>query len=181
MDKKRRTLGVDESLLLRINHFIEEANKLDEPIILTDKKGKKKEIKKKEKLTSKAFIESAALFFIENNIDPRYYRDGSLSREVSKMRTHILGFITLQENKIIGSIKDDIKGLKNELSSLKKDLNEETIMVEATAMETQGTLMGVLAVLFEMLQIEESERTRLEDMVQVKGIEYLKKIESMAD
>lgn len=174
MDKKRSTLGVDESLLLRINHFIEEANKLDEPIILTDKKGKKKEIKKKEKLTSKAFIESAALFFIENNIDPRYYRDGSLSREVSKMRTHILGFITLQENKIIGLIKDDIRGLK-------KGLNQTYETVEATSMETQGTLMGVLAVLFEMLQIEESERTRLEDMVQVKGIEYLKKIESMAD
>ena len=178
------TISISPDILKRTRETVTELNVLHDSFQKNNamtgllERGKKKKISQKiEDLTLKTFTEAALSYFIKAKIDPRFYQDSSIGSEINRLRNHILGFIVMQENKFIRPFQQDINGLKNELSSLKKELNEETIMVEATAMETQGTLMGLLAVLFEMLQIDVSERDKLEEMVQVKGIEYLKKLE----
>ncbi len=132
-----------------------------------------KAIKTPEKLTLKVFAEAALLHFIKNKFDPRYYQDDSIATAINRLRNHILGFIVTQENKLIRPFQQDIIALKNEISLLKKGLEFDTQTVEETALETQGTLMGLVHILFEILEVEKSERPKLENLLQQKGIEYI--------
>jgi hypothetical protein len=132
-----------------------------------------KAIKTPEKLTLKAFTEAALMHFIKNKFDPRYYQDDSIATAINRLRNHILGFIVTQENKLIRPFQQDIIALKNEMNLLKKSIEFDTQTVEETALETQGTLMGFVHILFEILQVEMSERPKLENLLQQKGIEYI--------
>ncbi|WP_394990700.1 hypothetical protein [Emticicia sp.] len=135
-----------------------------------------KTIKIPEKLTLKVFAEAALLHFIKNKYDPRYYQDDSIATAINRLRNHILGFIVTQENKLIRPFQQDIIAMKNEMSLLKKNIEFDTQTVEETALETQGTLMGLVHILFEMLEIEKSERPKLENLLQKKGIEYIENL-----
>lgn len=135
-----------------------------------------KTVKTPEKLTLKVFAEAALLHFVKNKFDPRYYQDDSIATAINRLRNHILGFIVTQENKLIRPFQQDIIALKNEMSLLKKGLELDTQTVEETALETQGTLMGLVHILFEMLEIEKAERPKLENLLQQKGIEYIENL-----
>ena len=135
-----------------------------------------KTIKTPEKLTLKVFAEAALLHFIKNKYDPRYYQDDSIATAINRLRNHILGFIVTQENKLIRPFQQDIIALKNEMSLLKKGLEFDTQTVEETALETQGTLMGLVHILFEILEVEKSKRPKLENLLQQKGIEYIENL-----
>jgi hypothetical protein len=135
-----------------------------------------KAIKIPEKLTIKVFTEAALLHFIKNKFDPRYYQDDSIATAINRLRNHILGFIVTQENKYIRPFQQDIIALKSEVSLLKRSLELDTQTVEETALETQGTLMGLVHILFEMLEIENAERPKLENLLQQKGIEYIEQL-----
>jgi hypothetical protein len=134
-----------------------------------------KAIKTPEKLTLKVFAEAALLHFVKNKFDPRYYQDDSIATAINRLRNHILGFIVTQENKYIRPFQQDIIALKSEVILLKKSLELDTQTVEETALETQGTLMGLVHILFEMLEVAQAERPKLENLLQQKGIEYIEK------
>ena len=181
---ERTTISISKEILDKANFAIAELNVLFdnyEKTILTEhqiaikeqiKKADKK-LKVPQKLTMKVFTEAALLHFVKNKFDPRYYQDDSISTAISRLRNHILGFIVTQENKYIRPFQQDIIALRNEVSLLKKSLELDTQTVEETALETQGTLMGLVHILFEMLEIEKAERPKLENLLQQKGIEYI--------
>lgn len=181
---ERTTISISKEILDKTNFAITELNVLFdnyEKTILTEhqiaikeqiKKADKK-LKVPQKLTIKVFTEAALLHFIKNKFDPRYYQDDSISTAINRLRNHILGFIVTQENKYIRPFQQDIIALKNEVSLLKKSVELDTQTVEETALETQGTLMGLVHILFEMLEIEKAERPKLENLLQQKGIEYI--------
>jgi hypothetical protein len=181
---ERTTISISKEILDKANFAIVELNVLFEnyeKTILTEhqiaikeqiKKADKK-LKVPQKLTMKVFTEAALLHFVKNKFDPRYYQDDSIATAMNRLRNHILGFIVTQENKYIRPFQQDIIALRNEVSLLKKSLELDTQTVEETALETQGTLMGLVHILFEMLEIEEAERPKLENLLQQKGIEYI--------
>lgn len=181
---ERTTISISKEILDKANFAIAELNVLFEnyeKTILTEhqialkeqiKKADKK-LKVPQKLTMKVFTEAALLHFVKNKFDPRYYQDDSISTAINRLRNHILGFIVTQENKYIRPFQQDIIALKNEVSLLKKSLELDRQTVEETALETQGTLMGLVHILFEMLEIEKVERPKLENLLQQKGIEYI--------
>ena len=181
---ERTTISISKEILDKANFAIAELNVLFEnyeKTILTEhqiaikeqiKKADKK-LKVPQKLTMKVFTEAALLHFVKNKFDPRYYQDDSIATAINRLRNHILGFIVTQENKYIRPFQQDIIALKNEVSLLKKSLELDTQTVEETALETQGTLMGLVHILFEMLEIENAERPKLENLLQQKGIEYI--------
>ncbi len=181
---ERTTISISKEILDKANFAIAELNILFEnyeKTILTEhqitikeqiKKADKK-LKVPQKLTMKVFTEAALLHFINNKFDPRYYQDDSIATAINRLRNHILGFIVTQENKYIRPFQQDIIALKNEVSLLKKNLELDTQTVEETALETQGTLMGLVHILFEMLEIEKAERPKLENLLQQKGVEYI--------
>jgi len=181
---ERTTISISKEILDKANFAIAELNVLFEnyeKTILTEhqiaikeqiKKADKK-LKVPQKLTMKVFTEAALLHFVKNKFDPRYYQDDSIATAINRLRNHILGFIVTQENKYIRPFQQDIIALKNEVSLLKKSLELDTQTVEETALETQGTLMGLVHILFEMLEIEKAERPKLENLLQQKGIEYI--------
>jgi len=181
---ERTTVSISKEILDKANFAIVELNVLFEnyeKTILTEhqiaireqiKKADKK-LKVPQKLTMKVFTEAALLHFVKNKFDPRYYQDDSIATAMNRLRNHILGFIVTQENKYIRPFQQDIIALRNEVSLLKKSLELDTQTVEETALETQGTLMGLVHILFEMLEIEEAERPKLENLLQQKGIEYI--------
>lgn len=181
---ERTTISISKEILDKANFAIAELNVLFEnyeKAILTEhqiaikeqiKKADKK-LKVPQKLTLKVFTEAALLHFVKNKFDPRYYQDDSIATAINRLRNHILGFIVTQENKYIRPFQQDIIALKNEVSLLKKSLEIGTQTVEETALETQGTLMGLAHILFEMLEIEKVERPKLENLLQQKGIEYI--------
>jgi len=181
---ERTTVSISKEILDKANFTIVELNVLFEnyeKTILTEhqiaireqiKKADKK-LKVPQKLTMKVFTEAALLHFVKNKFDPRYYQDDSIATAMNRLRNHILGFIVTQENKYIRPFQQDIIALRNEVSLLKKSLELDTQTVEETALETQGTLMGLVHILFEMLEIEEAERPKLENLLQQKGIEYI--------
>ena len=181
---KRGDIRISEATLEKTKIAIAELNILFEnyeKISLTEQqitikgqiKKADKAIKTPEKLTLKVFAEAALLHFIKNKFDPRYYQDDSIATAINRLRNHILGFIVTQENKLIRPFQQDIIALKNEMSLLKKGLEFDTQTVEETALETQGTLMGLVHILFEILEVEKSERPKLENLLQQKGIEYI--------
>jgi hypothetical protein len=184
---ERTTISISKEILDKANFAIAELNILFEnyeKMILSEhqiaikeqiKKADKK-LKVPQKLTMKVFTEAALLHFIKNKFDPRYYQDDSIATAINRLRNHILGFIVTQENKYIRPFQQDIIALKNEVSLLKKSLELETQTVEETALETQGTLMGLVHILFEMLEIEKVERPKLENLLQQKGIEYIEQL-----
>jgi len=181
---ERTTISISKEILDKANFAIAELNVLFdnyEKTVLTEhqiaikeqiKKADKK-LKVPQKLTMKVFTEAALLHFVKNKFDPRYYQDDSIATAINRLRNHILGFIVTQENKYIRPFQQDIIALKNEVGLLKKSLELYTQTVEETALETQGTLMGLVHILFEMLEIEEAERPKLENLLQQKGIEYI--------
>jgi hypothetical protein len=181
---ERTTISISKEILDKANFAIAELNILFEnyeKAILTEhqmtikeqiKKADKK-LKVPQKLTLKVFTEAALLHFVKNKFDPRYYQDDSIATAINRLRNHILGFIVTQENKYIRPFQQDIIALKNEVSLLKKSLELDSQTVEETALETQGTLMGLVHILFEMLEIENAERPKLENLLQQKGIEYI--------
>jgi hypothetical protein len=181
---ERTTVSISKEILDKANFAIVELNVLFEnyeKTILTEhqiaireqiKKADKK-LKVPQKLTMKVFTEAALLHFVKNKFDPRYYQDDSIATAMNRLRNHILGFIVTQENKYIRPFQQDIIALRNEVSLLKKSLELDTQTVEETALETQGTLMGLVHILFEMLEIEKAERPKLENLLQQKGIEYI--------
>lgn len=181
---ERTTISISKEILDKANFAIAELNVLFEnyeKAILTEhqiaikeqiRKANKK-LKVPQKLTIKVFTEAALLHFIKNKFDPRYYQDDSIATAINRLRNHILGFIVTQENKYIRPFQQDIIALKNEVSLLKKSLELDTQTVEETALETQGTLMGLVHILFEMMEIEKTERLKLENLLQQKGIEYI--------
>jgi hypothetical protein len=181
---ERTTVSISKEILDKANFAIVELNVLFEnyeKTILTEHqiaikaqiKKADKTIKTPKKLTLKVFAEAALVNFIKNKFDPRYYQDDSIATAINRLRNHILGFIVTQENKLIRPFQQDIIDLKNEVSLLKKSLELDTQTVEETALETQGTLMGLVHILFEMLEIEKAERPKLENLLQQKGIEYI--------
>ena len=184
---ERTTITISKEILEKANFAIAELNVLFEnyeKVILTEhqiaikeqiKKADKK-LKVPQKLTLKVFTEAALLHFIKNKFDPRYYQDDSITTAINRLRNHILGFIVTQENKYIRPFQQDIIALKNEVSLLKRSLELDTQTVEETALETQGTLMGLVHILFEMLEIENAERPKLESLLQQKGIEYIEQL-----
>ena len=184
---ERTTISISKEILDKANFAIAELNVLFdnyEKKILTEhqiaikeqiKKADKK-LKVPQKLTMKVFTEAALLHFIKNKFDPRYYQDDSIATAINRLRNHILGFIVTQENKYIRPFQQDIITLKNEVSLLKKSVEFDTQTVEETALETQGTLMGLVHILFEMLEIEKAERPKLENLLQQKGIEYIENL-----
>lgn len=184
---ERTTISISKEILDKANFAIAELNVLFEnyeKAILTEhqiaikeqiKKADKK-LKVPQKLTLKVFTEAALLHFIKNKFDPRYYQDDSIATAMNRLRNHILGFIVTQENRYIRPFQQDIIALKNEVSLLKKSLELDTQTVEETALETQGTLMGLVHILFEMLEIEKAERPKLENLLQQKGIEYIEQL-----
>ncbi len=181
---ERTTISISKEILDKANFAIAELNVLFEnyeKTILTEhqiaikeqiKKADKK-LKAPQKLTLKVFTEAALSHFIKSKFDPRYYQDDSIATAMNRLRNHILGFIVTQENKYIRPFQQDIIALKNEVSLLKRSLELDTQTVEETALETQGTLMGLVHILFEMLEIEKAERPKLENLLQQKGIEYI--------
>jgi hypothetical protein len=181
---ERTTISISKEILEKANFAIAELNVLFEnyeKTILTEhqiaikeqiKKADKK-LKAPQKLTLKVFTEAALSHFIKSKFDPRYYQDDSIATAMNRLRNHILGFIVTQENKYIRPFQQDIIALKNEVSLLKRSLELDTQTVEETALETQGTLMGLVHILFEMLEIEKAERPKLENLLQQKGIEYI--------
>jgi hypothetical protein len=181
---ERSTISISKEILEKANFAIAELNVLFEnyeKTILTEhqiaikeqiKKADKK-LKAPQKLTLKVFTEAALSHFIKNKFDPRYYQDDSIATAMNRLRNHILGFIVTQENKYIRPFQQDIIALKNEVSLLKRSLELDTQTVEETALETQGTLMGLVHILFEMLEVEKAERPKLENLLQQKGIEYI--------
>jgi hypothetical protein len=184
---KRGDIRISEAILEKTKIAVAELNILFEnyeKISLTEHqitiKGQiqkaDKTIKTPEKLTLKVFAEAALLHFVKNKFDPRYYQDDSIATAINRLRNHILGFIVTQENKLIRPFQQDIIALKNEMSLLKKGLEFDTQTVEETALETQGTLMGLVHILFEILEVEKSERPKLENLLQQKGIEYIKNL-----
>ena len=184
---ERTTISISKEILDKANFAIAELNVLFEnyeKAILTEHQiAIKKQIKKADKklkvpqkLTMKVFTEAALLHFIKNKFDPRYYQDDSIATAINRLRNHILGFIVTQENKYIRPFQQDIIALKNEVSLLKRSLELDTQTVEETALETQGTLMGLVHILFEMLEIEKAERPKLENLLQQKGIEYIEQL-----
>ncbi len=184
---ERTTISISKEILDKANFAIAELNVLFdnyEKTILTEhqiaikeqiKKADKK-LKVPQKLTLKVFTEAALLHFIKNKFDPRYYQDDSIATAMNRLRNHILGFIVTQENKYIRPFQQDIIALKNEVSLLKKSLEVDTQTVEETALETQGTLMGLVHIMFEMLEVEKVERPKLENLLQQKGIEYIEQL-----
>ncbi len=184
---ERTTISISKEILDKANIAIAELNILFEnyeKTILTEhqiaikeqiKKANKK-LKVPQKLTLKVFTEATLLHFIKNKFDPRFYQDDSIGTAINRLRNHILGFIVTQENKYIRPFQQDIIALKNEVSLLKKSLELDTQTVEETALETQGTLMGLVHILFEMLEIEKAERPKLENLLQQKGIEYIEQL-----
>jgi len=184
---ERTTISISKEILDKANIAIAELNILFEnyeKTILTEhqiaikeqiKKADKK-LKVPQKLTLKVFTEAALLHFVKNKFDPRYYQDDSIATAINRLRNHILGFIVTQENKYIRPFQQDIIALKNEVSLLKKSTELNTQTVEETALETQGTLMGLVHILFEMLEIEKAERPKLENLLQQKGIEYIEQL-----
>nr|WP_299415506.1 BfmA/BtgA family mobilization protein [uncultured Emticicia sp.] len=184
---ERTTISISKEILDKANFAIAELNVLFdnyEKTILTEhqiaikeqiKKADKK-LKVPQKLTMKVFTEAALLHFVKNKFDPRYYQDDSISTAINRLRNHILGFIVTQENKYIRPFQQDIIALKNEVSLLKKSLEVDTQTVEETALETQGTLMGLAHIMFEMLEVEKVERPKLENLLQQKGIEYIEQL-----
>ena len=184
---ERTTISISKEILDKVNFAMSELNFLFEnyeKTILTEhqiaikeqiKKADKK-LKVPQKLTMKVFTEAALLHFVKNKFDPRYYQDDSIATAINRLRNHILGFIVTQENKYIRPFQQDIIALKNEVSLLKKSLELDTQTVEETALETQGTLMGLVHILFEMLEIEKAERPKLENLLQQKGIEYIEQL-----
>ena len=184
---ERTTITISKEILDKANFAIAELNILFEnyeKTILTEhqiaikeqiKKADKK-LKVPQKLTLKVFTEAALLHFIKNKFDPRYYQDDSIATAINRLRNHILGFIVTQENKYIRPFQQDIIALKSEVSLLKRSLELDTQTVEETALETQGTLMGLVHILFEMLEIENAERPKLENLLQQKGIEYIEQL-----
>ncbi|MER0438253.1 BfmA/BtgA family mobilization protein [Emticicia sp. W12TSBA100-4] len=181
---ERTTISISKEILDKANFAIAELNVLFEnyeKTILTEQqiaikeqvKKADKKLKVPQKLTLKVFTEAALLHFVKNKFDPRYYQDDSIATAINRLRNHILGFIVTQENKYIRPFQQDIIALKSEVSSLKKSVELDTQTVEETALETQGTLMGLVHILFEMLEIEEAERPKLENLLQQKGIEYI--------
>jgi hypothetical protein len=184
---ERTTISISKEILDKANFAIAELNILFdnyEKAILTEHqiaiKGQIKKADKKlkvpQKLTLKVFAEAALLHFIKNKYDPRYYQEDSIATAINRLRNHILGFIVTQENKLIRPFQQDIIALKNEMSLLKKGLEFDTQTVEETALETQGTLMGLVHILFEILEVEKSERPKLENLLQQKGIEYIENL-----
>ena len=181
---ERTTISISKEILEKANFAIAELNVLFEnyeKTILTEhqiaikeqiKKADKK-LKAPQKLTLKVFTEAALSHFIKSKFDPRYYQDDSIATAMNRLRNHILGFIVTQENKYIRPFQQDIIALKNEVSLLKRSLELDSQTVEETALETQGTLMGLVHILFEMLEIENAERPKLENLLQQKGIEYI--------
>ena len=157
---ERTTISISKEILDKTNFAIAELNVLFEnyeKTILTEhqiaikeqiKKADKK-LKVPQKLTMKVFTEAALLHFVKNKFDPRYYQDDSIATAINRLRNHILGFIVTQENKYIRPFQQDIIALKNEVSLLKKSLELDTQTVEETALETQGTLMGLVHILID--------------------------------
>lgn len=184
---ERTTITISKEILEKANFAIAELNVLFEnyeKTILTEhqiaikeqiKKADRK-LKVPQKLTLKVFTEAALLHFVKNKFDPRYYQDDSIATAINRLRNHILGFIVTQENKYIRPFQQDIIALKNEVSLLKRSLELDTQTVEETALETQGTLMGLVHILFEMLEIENAERPKLENLLQQKGVEYIEQL-----
>ena len=181
---KRGDIRISEATLEKTKIAIAELNELFEnyeKISLTEHemtikeqiKKADKTIKTPEKLTLKVFAEAALLHFVKNKFDPRFYQDNSIATAINRLRNHILGFIVTQENKLIRPFQQDIVALKNEMNLLKKGIEFDTQTVEETALETQGTLMGLVYILFEMLEVAQSERPKLENLLQQKGIEYI--------
>jgi len=184
---ERTTLTISKDILLKTNIAIAELNQLFENyektsltehqmVVKEQIKKADKKLKVPQKLTLKVFTEAALLHFIKNKFDPRYYQDDSITTAINRLRNHILGFIVTQENKYIRPFQQDIIALKNEVSLLKKSLEVDTQTVEETALETQGTLMGLVHILFEMLEIEKVKRPKLENLLQQKGIEYIEQL-----
>jgi hypothetical protein len=176
---ERTTISISKEILDKANFAIAELNVLFdnyEKTILTEhqiaikeqiKKADKK-LKVPQKLTMKVFTEAALLHFVKNKFDPRYYQDDSISTAINRLRNHILGFIVTQENKYIRPFQQDIIALKNEVSLLKKSLELDTQTVEETALETQGTLMGLVHIMFEMLEIEKVVKTQIRELITAK-------------
>lgn len=123
--------------------------------------------KKGAKLNLKTFTEAALLHFVKYKIDPRFYEAESIPTAINRLRNQLFAFLQVQERQIMLPFQQDISQLKLHIP--------ET--VEATAMETQGTLMGLLSVLFEMLQVDKKEQIRLEQLLQQKGIEFIESIQ----
>ena len=167
--------------ILELNIFYEnfEKNAIVELQKNSKNQSKKffKPTKDAEKLTVKSFTEAAILYAIKHKIDPRFFQDESISSSINRLRNHILGFIVTQENKLIRPFQQDIIALKNDVSSLKKNVDFEKETIEETALETQGTLMGLAHVLFEVLQVDNDDRPKLEILLQKKGIEFIKNMQ----
>ncbi len=184
---ERTTISISKEILDKANLAIAELNILFEnyekasltqhQIAIKEQIHKAdKKLKVPQKLTLKVFTEAAILHFIKNKFDPRYYQDDSIATAINRLRNHILGFIVTQENKLIRPFQQDIITLKKEISLLKKGLELDTQTVEETALETQGTLMGLVHILFEMLEVSQTERPKLENILQQKGIEYIENL-----
>ena len=177
----KEVLQKTKETILELNIFYENFEK---SAIVELQKNSKNQSKKffkpttdAEKLTVKSFTEAAILYAIKHKIDPRFFQDESISSSINRLRNHILGFIVTQENKLIRPFQQDIIALKNDLISLKKNVDFEKETIEETALETQGTLMGLAHVLFEVLQVDNDDRPKLEILLQKKGIEFIKNMQ----
>lgn len=175
---KRSTISISVPVLEKANTCIKELNiqfenfekKSDLTANISSGKTVKKGIELRDtskKLTIKTFTEAALLHFVKYKIDPRFYEDESIPTAINRLRNQLFAFLQVQERQIILPFQQDISQLKLHIP--------ET--VEATAMETQGTLMGLLYVLFEMLQVDKKEQIRLEQLLQQKGIEFIESIQ----
>jgi hypothetical protein len=188
-NQERVNLKISPQILLKAKEVIDELNQYYDKFEKKEQNelSKIEQFKRKkafkaigitEKLSLKTFTESAILYAVKHKIDPRFYTDESISGAINRLRNHLLGFIVMQENMLIRPFQNEINLLKIEINSLKKSADLGNTTIEETALETQATLMGLVYILFEMLQIDAKEQQKLEALLQNKGIEYLRKVQA---
>ena len=189
---QRANLRVSQEILAQIKISVEELNfffdETEKSRVIEPKKQSQKPINPMsipEKLTIKSFTEGAISYAIKHKIDPRFYTDSTTPMEISRLRNHVMSFIKKQETLFfkplvenISVIKTDFQQnnslLKDKIDKLNKNVDDEVETTELTALETQSHVIGLVHVLFDILEVDEIDRKKMEDLLQKKAVEYRK-------
>lgn len=187
---KRSTITISAEIVKKVGQVVKELNgyynqfeKNNElESFKTNSKKRILERKKSETLTVKTFTETALLHFVKQKIDPRFYEDGSIGSQINKLRNHILGFIVKQETTLLKPFHQDLIQVKNQLGEINAHGNTEGLTFQQmmteqnlNALAIQSMLIGMINVVFEIVQLDEKEKTHLENLFHQKSGEYFLK------
>ena len=185
--QERSTVSISVEMLQSLNDYVKELNVHYQKFEEYQEGTRLKKPKGIAPITVKTFTEAALRYFIYHKIDPRFYEDGSIGNQINRLRNHILGFIVKQENTLLKPLSMELSNLKGQLSTLQGIAQKDDLLVlknkledghldqELATLETNAILMGLLQVLFDMMEVSEPERKRLELLLQKKGGEYVEK------